>query len=236
MPSPTVLFALTSHDQLGDTGRNTGAYAPEFAHPAKVFREAGYDIAFVSTAGGEVPLDGLKPDDTVTSEFLAEPQIAAALQNSVTAAGLDPEDYAVIFYAGGHGTMWDFPENDALADLASRIHAGGGVVAAVCHGPSGLLKIRRDDGELLIKDRRVSSFTNSEERAVGLDGTVPFLLQDELTRLGARHEGGADFAEYAVRDDRLVTGQNPASATAVARLTLEALESSVHDTAEVAAR
>jgi len=236
MPAPTVLFALTSHDQLGDTGRNTGAYAPEFAHPAKVFSAAGYEIAFVSTAGGEVPLDGLKPDDTVTREFLADPRIAAALQNSVTADRLDAADYAAIFYAGGHGTMWDFPQNAGLAELAGRIHANGGVVAAVCHGPSGLLPIRREDGELLIKDRRVSAFTNSEERAVGLDRTVPFLLQDELTRLGARHEGGADFAAYAVRDDRLVTGQNPASATAVARLTLEALEATVNATAEVAAR
>lgn len=236
MSSPTVLFALTSHDQLGDSGRRTGAYAPEFAHPARVFRDAGYDIAFVSTNGGPVPLDGLKPDDTVTGDFLAEPEIAAALQNSVTADGLDPRDYAVIFYAGGHGTMWDFPETAALADLASRIHDRGGVVAAVCHGPSGLVKVRREDGELLIKDRRVSCFTNSEERAVGLAETVPFLLQDELTRLGARHEGGPNFAEYAVRDDRLVTGQNPASATAVARLTLEALEATADDTAEVAAR
>lgn len=223
MSNDTILFALTSHDDLGGTGRRTGAYAPEVAHPAQVFREAGYEIAFVSVQGGPVPLDGLKPDDVVTQRFLAEDQVREALSATPRAADLDPTDYAAIFYAGGHGTMWDFPHDADLAALAAAIYERGGVVAAVCHGPAGLVNLALSDGSLLVEGKRVSSFTDAEEDAVGLSEVVPFLLQKTLEERGAKHEQAENFAEFAVSDQRLVTGQNPASAAEVARLTIQAL-------------
>ena len=223
MSNGTILFALTSHDSLGDTGRRTGAYAPEFAHPAAVFLEAGYNVAFVSVRGGQVPLDGLKDDDTITQGFLAEPWVQRALATTPTAAGLDPNDYAAIYYAGGHGTMWDFPQDSDLATLAAAIYEQGGVVAAVCHGPAGLVNLTLSDGTYLVEGKKVSSFTDEEEAAVGLTDVVPFLLQSELERRGGKHEQAPNFADFAVADQRLVTGQNPASAASVARLTVQAL-------------
>ncbi|MEI2777354.1 MAG: type 1 glutamine amidotransferase domain-containing protein [Tetrasphaera sp.] len=223
MSKGTILFALTSHDELGDTGRRTGAYAPEFAHPAAVFQDAGYEVAFVSVQGGPVPLDGIKEGDTVTAGFLAQDWVQRELADTSTAGELDPADYAAIYYAGGHGTMWDFPDDADLAALAAGIYEQGGVVAAVCHGPAGLVNLTLSDGSLLIEGKRVSSFTDAEEAAVGLTDVVPFLLQSALEERGAKHEGAENFAEFAISDQRLVTGQNPASAATVARLTVEAL-------------
>lgn len=223
MSTNTVLFALTSHDKLGDTGRATGAYAPEIAYPAEVFREAGWDVDFVSVAGGKPPLDGIKPDDTVTRDFLANESVAAKLATTRTADQLDPADYRVIFYVGGHGTMWDFPGCEELADLAASIYAKGGVVAAVCHGPAGLLGITEPDGTPLVAGRTLSSFSNDEEDAVGLSDVVPFLLESALVEKGARHQKADKFSEFAIVDGRLVTGQNPASSSKVAQLALAAL-------------
>lgn len=220
MSSNKVLFVLSSHDRLGDTGRSTGAYAPEVAHPAKVFTEAGWTFDLVSVSGGQPPLDGIKPDDTVTQAFLADPDTKAKLASTRTADALDPADYAVIYFAGGHGTMWDFPKASEVAELAGAIYARGGVVAAVCHGPAGLLGITTADGNPLVAGRNVASFTNSEEHAVGLSEVVPFLLETALTEQGANHRKAANFTEFAIADGRLVTGQNPASASKVAQLAL----------------
>lgn len=227
MTKNRVLFALTSHGDLGDTGRRTGAYAPEVAHPAKVFADAGWSIEFVSVAGGQPPLDGIKPEDEITSAFLADEEIAAKLADTPTAAQLDPADYDVIYFAGGHGTMWDFPSATDLTTLASEIYERGGIVAAVCHGPAALLGVTRADGTPLVAGRRVSSFTNDEETAVGLMDVVPFALETELGRQGARHEQAEKFTEHAVADGRLVTGQNPASAAKVARLALATVPAQV---------
>jgi putative intracellular protease/amidase len=224
MPKNTVLFALTSHEELGHTGRSTGAYLPEIAHPAQVFTAAGWDIDFVSVAGGRPPLDGVKPEDEVSQAFLADPAIALKLSTTKTADELDPTDYRIIYFAGGHGTMWDFPKAADLAELAAAIYEGGGVIAAVCHGPAALLGITTSAGEPLVAGRQVSSFTDAEEQAVGLTQVVPFLLETALSELGAQHVQGANFAEFAVADGRLVTGQNPASAQQVARLALAALD------------
>ncbi|GGZ04693.1 type 1 glutamine amidotransferase domain-containing protein [Streptomyces poonensis] len=219
-----VLFALTSHGELGDTGRTTGFYVPEVAHPAAVFRAAGYDIDFVSVQGGAPPQDGVDPDDEVVTGFLADPATRAALRTTPTAADVSAEDYAVMFYAGGHGAMWDFPGNAELAALAAAVYERGGVVAAVCHGPAGLVDIRLSDGSHLVDGKQVACFTNEEEAAVGCGDVVPFLLESKLVERGARHTGTAPFAEHAVADRRLVTGQNPASAVKVAELALAELK------------
>ncbi|MER7111556.1 type 1 glutamine amidotransferase domain-containing protein [Streptomyces sp. NPDC000229] len=215
---PKVLFALTSNDQLGNTGRKTGFYVPEVAHPAQVFAQAGWDIAFVSVEGGPAPKDGVKEGDTVSAEFLDK--YADALATTPTAQALKAEDYDAIYYAGGHGTMWDFPHATELAQLAADIYNRGGVVAAVCHGPAGLLPITLPDGRPLVDGKQVSTFTNEEEAAVGLSDVVPFALETALIGKGAKITKTGNFAEHAVADGRLVTGQNPASAARVAELTI----------------
>lgn len=218
-----VLFALTSHSELGDSGRSTGFYVPEVAHPSVVFREAGCEIEYVSVDGGTPPRDGVNPEDPVVAAFLADEAVTVALENTPRPAYLDPSNYDVIYYAGGHGTMWDFPGSRELAALGAAIYEAGGVVAAVCHGPSGLVDLTLSNGSYLVDGKQVSAFTNEEEAAVGLTGVVPFLLEDKLVERGAKFVKTDNFAEHAVSDQRLVTGQNPASAAKVARLAVEAL-------------
>jgi putative intracellular protease/amidase len=188
-----------------------------------VFTDAGLSVDLVSVAGGVPPQDGRDPDDPVQQEFLADERVAAQLADTRTPADVDPADYDVIFYAGGHGTMWDFPDDTRLATLARDVYEAGGVVAAVCHGPAGLVDVTLSDGTHLVEGRRVSAFTNEEEAAVGLTDVVPFLLQTRLEERGAKHSGAPNFAAHVVRDGRLVTGQNPASAAGVAEAALEAL-------------
>ena len=219
----SILIALTSHRALGDTGRETGFYVGEAAHPWKVFTDAGYTVDLVSVTGGTPPQDGIDADDPVQQEFLADERVAAQLADTRTPADVDPADYDAIFYAGGHGTMWDFPDDSRLAAVARDVYEAGGVVSAVCHGPAGLVNLTLSDGTPLVEGKRVSSFTNDEETAVGLTDVVPFLLQTRLEERGAKHSGGANFGAYVVRDGRLVTGQNPASAAGVAEAVLEAL-------------
>jgi len=214
-----VLIALTSHSELGDTGRKTGFYASEAAEPWSVFRAAGFEVDVVSVAGGEPPVDGLDQEDAVQQEFFA----AMDLKNTPTAADLNAADYDAIFYAGGHGTMWDFPGATDLAKLAAAIYERGGVVAAVCHGPSALVELKLSDGSHLVDGKDVAGFTNAEEAAVGLTDVVPFLLADELTKRGAKHHPGPDFAPKVVTDGRLVTGQNPASAPSTAEVVTKLL-------------
>jgi putative intracellular protease/amidase len=218
---PKVLLALTSHDKLGETGRKTGFYVPEAAHPYRVFTAAGFEVDFASVKGGSAPQDGVKPDNTEVSRFLAD--VGDRLADTRTVDQLDPADYQAIFFVGGHGTMWDFPESKELAEFAAEIYENSGVVAGVCHGPAGLVNIRLGDGAYLVDGKRVSAFTNEEEAAVGLTDVVPFPLETKLIERGARFTKTANFAEHAVADQRLVTGQNPASAGKVAELAVEEL-------------
>ncbi|MBF5032137.1 type 1 glutamine amidotransferase domain-containing protein [Micromonospora sp. ANENR4] len=207
-----ALIALTSHSELGRTGRSTGYYVGEAAEPWEVFRAAGYDVDLVSVAGGEPPVDGRDENDSTQNDFLA----TAGVTDTPKAADVDPAGYDVILFAGGHGTMWDFPDDPDLARIARSVYERGGVVAAVCHGPSALVNLTLTDGSRLIAGKRVAGFTNSEEAAVGLTDEVPFLLADKLGEAGAQHVPAPDFTEHVVVDGRLVTGQNPQSARAVA--------------------
>ncbi|MDG4754596.1 MULTISPECIES: type 1 glutamine amidotransferase domain-containing protein [Micromonospora] len=207
-----ALIALTSHSELGRTGRSTGYYVGEAAEPWEVFRAAGYDVDLVSVAGGEPPVDGRDENDSTQNDFLA----TAGVTDTPKAADVDPDGYDVILFAGGHGTMWDFPDDPDLARIARSVYERGGVVAAVCHGPSALVNLTLTDGSRLVAGKRVAGFTNSEEAAVGLTDEVPFLLADKLGEAGAQHVPAPDFTEHVVVDGRLVTGQNPQSARAVA--------------------
>ncbi|MER6026451.1 type 1 glutamine amidotransferase domain-containing protein [Streptomyces sp. NPDC001851] len=223
--SAKVLLALTSHGELGDTGRSTGFYVPEAAHPYEVFTKAGYQVDFVSVRGGSSPLDGVAPDDEDAARFLADPAVAAKLADTPTADRLDPADYAAVYFVGGHGTMWDFPDATELTAFAAAVYERGGVVAAVCHGPSALVNLRLSDGTHLVDGKEVAVFTNAEEESVELAEVVPFLLQTRLTERGATVRTGPMWAENTVADGRLVTGQNPASAARVAELTVGILAS-----------
>ncbi|PSB17724.1 type 1 glutamine amidotransferase domain-containing protein [Phormidesmis priestleyi ULC007] len=215
MPAKKVLIVLTSHDTLGNTGKETGFYLPEVTHPEAAFEKAGFSIDYVSPKGGKAPMIGIDLKDPLNQAFLENAAKVAQVETTLTPAQVDSTKYDAIFYAGGHGTMWDFPENQELAAIASTIYEQGGVVGAVCHGPAGLVNIKLSNGDYLVSGKTVAGFTNDEEAAVGLSEVVPFFLEEALTDRGATHTKAANFESHVVVSDRLVTGQNPASAAGV---------------------
>jgi putative intracellular protease/amidase len=212
-----VLFVLTSHDTLGNTGKETGFYLPEVTHPYDVFEQAGIEVDFVSPKGGKAPMIGIDLQDPLNQAFLDDPKKVAQVENTLMPSEVDLTRYEAIFYAGGHGTMWDFPDHEQLAQLSATLYERGGVVGAVCHGPAGLVNIKLSDGSHLVAGKQVAAFTNEEETAVELDAVVPFLLASTLTERGASHTKAANFQAHVVVSERLVTGQNPASAAGVAQ-------------------
>ena len=223
-----ILMVLTSHGAMGDTGKPTGVWFEEVATPYYAFVDAGAQVDVVSIQGGKVPIDprSLKPageNGVTVDRFLKDASAMRKIEVSLKIDQVTARGYDAVFLPGGHGTMWDLPKSGTLGDLLSTAWRSGKVVAAVCHGPAGLVNAKDETGRPIVAGRRVSGFTDSEEEAAGLTNTVPFLLEARLRKLGARFEGGPDYQPYAVRDGRLVTGQNPASSEEVARLTLQAI-------------
>jgi putative intracellular protease/amidase len=222
-----ILMVLTSHDQLGDTGRKTGFWLEEFAAPYFIFKDAGAEIVLASPNGGQPPLDpksnepGFQTD--LTHRFEADPLAQAALANTVRLDTVRQEDFDTVFYPGGHGPMWDLAEDPNSTALIESFLAGGKPVALVCHAPGVLHHVRRPDGRPLVEGKRVTGFTNSEEEAVGLTKIVPFLVEDELKRLGGIFSQAEDWQPYVLIDGQLITGQNPASSGPAAKLLLEQL-------------
>lgn len=221
--SPHILIVLTNHEALGETGKKTGFYLSEVSHPYTVFAEAGVKIDFVSPKGGATPMDGVDRSDAENVAFLEDHALVDRTQNSLASADVDPTKYQAIFFAGGHGTMWDFADDPGLQRLAREVYEAGGVVGAVCHGPSGLTNVQLSDGSFLVAGKRVAAFTNDEEAAVGLTDVVPFALESRMRERGAEPVVGANFQANVVVDERLVTGQNPASARGVAEAIVELL-------------
>eukprot|EP01113_Clastostelium_recurvatum_P020305 TRINITY_DN2409_c0_g2_i1.p1 TRINITY_DN2409_c0_g2~~TRINITY_DN2409_c0_g2_i1.p1 ORF type:complete len:242 (+),score=63.63 TRINITY_DN2409_c0_g2_i1:54-728(+) len=214
--SKRVAIVLSNHEQLGNTGKKTGWYLPEAAHPWHVLREKGIESVFVSGKGGLAPLDpsSLKLDDPVNKEFW-EGKEKEQTENTRNAADLDPKDFSAVLFAGGHGTMWDFPESASLIRLAEGVWAHGGVVAAVCHGPAGIVNLKDKDGEYIVKGKNVGGFTNDEEAAVGLTNEMPFSLETRLIERGGKFSKADNWKSHVVVDGRLITGQNPQSAKGV---------------------
>jgi putative intracellular protease/amidase len=210
-----ILFVVTSHDKKGNTGEPTGYYLSEVSHPWDVLRQAGYEIDFVSPLGGKAPVDGFDLSDSVNAAFWNNPVSNSRINNSLKPSEVRVEEYDAIFYAGGHGAMWDLPVNKELASIAAAIYEKGGIVSAVCHGPAGLLTIRLSDGAYLISGKKINAFTNEEEINVGMEKTVPFLLEDQLKNRGAKFEKSVPWQQHVTIDGRLITGQNPQSAKAV---------------------
>lgn len=219
-----ILFVITSHDKKGSTGQPTGYYLAEVSHPWEVLTNAGYEIDFVSPQGGKAPVDGFNLNDPVNQKFWDDVAYRNKVEHTMMPAEVKPEDYVAIFYAGGHGSMWDFADNTALAEIAARIYEHNGVVAAVCHGPSGLVNIKLSDGKYLVDGKKVNAFTNEEEAAVALDKIVPFLLEDKLIERGAKFEKSGLWQNHVVINQRLVTGQNPASAKGVGEAMLSEIQ------------
>ena len=216
-----VLIAVTSHGSLGETGRETGYYLPEVSHPFFALLQQGLtidQIDIVSPKGGRAPMDpnSYKLDDPLNRQFVERPELFTKVENTLHPSEIVASDYRAILFAGGHGTMWDFPEAADLLAIARAIYEQqNGVVAAVCHGPAALVNLRLSNGEYLVQGRRVAAFTNEEEAAVGLANVVPFLLESLLIERGAQHQKAPLWQQNVVVDERLITGQNPASAAGV---------------------
>lgn len=232
-----ILIVLTSHDALGDTGRATGFHYEELAAPYWAFVDAGYAVDLASIQGGRPPHDPSSLADEPAerpgsvARFLDDAEAGAKLEATQPVASIDPAPYAAIFLAGGHGAMWDFPDNAELGRLVAAAHGAGRIVGAVCHGPAGLIPATRSDGGALIAGVRLNAFTDDEERRVGLAQSVPFLLESRLKELGARFEKSSPFRGCAVHDQGFVTGQNPRSSRAVADRLLAVLADRSTDTA-----
>lgn len=222
---PAVLFVLTSHDELGDTGQRTGAYLSEISHPHQVLSEAGYRIVFASPQGGPAPIDpkSLDENDPVNAAFLADKAVQFKMENTAPLDSIDPASFLGVFFPGGHGAMFDLPNNAHIPTLVTRIHGSGGVVGAVCHGPAALVNIRDENGEYFVTGRTLAAFTDQEEAAVDLTDVMPFLLESTLLERGARVAKAPNFQPMVQSEDRVVTGQNPASAIGVGRAMVEAL-------------
>jgi putative intracellular protease/amidase len=210
-----VLFVLTSHGTKGDTGQPTGFYLGEVTHPLAELEAADIPVEFASIQGGEPPVDGLDLDDATNARYWNDENFRNAIRTTRRLDDVDPSRYAAIFFAGGHGAMWDFPTSPAVARVTRDIYEQGGAVAAVCHGPAALVNVKLGDGSYLVAGKRVSAFTDSEEHAVKLENTVPFLLASQLVERGARHEAAPDWTSKVIADGRLITGQNPQSAGGV---------------------
>ncbi|KPE50290.1 type 1 glutamine amidotransferase domain-containing protein [Chryseobacterium indologenes] len=218
-----ILFVVTSHDKKGNTGENTGYYLGEVSHPWEVLHKAGYEIDFVSPKGGTPPVDGFDLKDPVNKEFWENKEYKNKIDHSLTPAQVNPKDYSTIFYAGGHGAMWDFADNTELAAIASKIYENGGIVAGVCHGPAGLVNIKLSNGQYLVNGKKINAFTNEEEAEVKLTDVVPFLLENKLKERGARFEKSGLWQNHTVTDRRVITGQNPQSAKSVGEAILKEL-------------
>jgi putative intracellular protease/amidase len=217
---------LTSHARLGNTGRKTGFWLEEFAAPYFVFRDAGVDLTLASPKGGQPPIDpksDLAENQTpAMTRFKQDLQAQKTLSETRKLSEMRSEDFDTIFYVGGHGPMWDLVDNSDSIALIESFYNSGKPVAAVCHSPAVFHRVMYK-GAPLVKGKRVTGFTNGEEEAVHLTHVVPFLVEDELKRIGGLYEKAADWESFAIVDGRLITGQNPASSTAAAKALIEVL-------------
>ncbi len=223
-----ILIVLTSHSQLGDTGKKTGFWLEEFATPYYLFKDANADVTLASPDGGQPPLDPKsdEPDfqTEATERFKKDADAQSLLANTKKLSDILPDDYDAVFYAGGHGPLWDLAEDRNSIALIETMYASGKPVAAVCHAPAVLRHAKAPNGTPLVKGKSVTGFSNTEEDAVQLSEVVPFMLEDELKEKGARYSKADDWHPYAITDGNLITGQNPASSDPVAKAVLEIIK------------
>ncbi|MBF9266764.1 type 1 glutamine amidotransferase domain-containing protein [Paracidovorax cattleyae] len=227
MASTRILMVLTSHDRLGDTGKKAGFWLEEFAAPYYVFKDAGAEITLASPEGGQPPLDPKSDDESAqtdaTCRFKADADAQQQLATTVPLASVRAGDFDAVFYPGGHGPLWDLAEDAQSIALIEKTFAAKKPLALVCHAPGVLRHAKAPDGQPLVKGRKVTGFTNSEEEGVQLTQVVPFLVEDMLKANGGEYAKGADWAPFVLTDGMLVTGQNPASSEGAAKALLQLL-------------
>ena len=221
-----ILMVLTSHDKLGDTGKKTGFWLEEFAAPYYAFLDAGVNITLASPAGGQPPLDPSSDTEDAqtkdTKRFKDDKEAQERLANTKKLADVKAEDFDSVFYPGGHGPLWDLVVDKNSIELIESFVKQDKPVAFVCHAPAALKNVKID-GEYLVKGKKVTGFTNTEEEGVQLTDVVPFLLEDVLKANGGDYQKGADWESYVVEDGLLITGQNPASSEEAAKRLLAKL-------------
>lgn len=220
-----ALIVVTSHSELGSTGKQTGYYLSEVSHPFFALMAEGIEVDIASPKGGKAPMDekGRDLSDSLNRRLVEE--YGGKLEKTLKLSDVNTAQYQAIIFAGGHGTMWDFAQTPSVKIVAEEIYANGGVLAAVCHGPAALLKLTDKKGTPLVKGKRISSFTNEEEEVAGLTKVMPFLLETEFRKLGAKFEEAPMWQKKVIVDGRIVTGQNPASAEGVGQETARLIKS-----------
>lgn len=226
--SGRILVVMTNHSAYPSRSDKTGLWLTELTHFYDVALAAGYKMDFVSPLGGEVPLDerSLKSTylDKSARDHLANPAFMQRLKTTLSPSAINPSDYKAIYYTGGHGTMWDFPNNKSLQNIGEQIYRQGGIVSAVCHGVGGLLPLQDENGKPLIAGRTVTGFANIEETLSGIKSQVPFSLQNELIERRANYKQAfVPFTSYVISDDRIITGQNPQSSKEIAEAVVKRL-------------
>ncbi|MGL4452923.1 MAG: type 1 glutamine amidotransferase domain-containing protein [Sarcina sp.] len=223
-----ILVVVTNVSKYETAERPTGLWLGEAVHFVDVMEKAGYEIDYVSANGGYTPIDphSLSNDFMTQTDwnYYTNKNFMDKLGNTLSVNEINTDDYEAIYYTGGHGVVWDFPNNEKMQKIAAQIYEKGGIVSSVCHGAAGLINIKLSNGKNLVDGIKLTGFSNSEEVAAGLDKLVPFLTETELVNSGANYVKGADWSEFAVSQDRVVTGQNPASGAAVAREILNILK------------
>ena len=223
-----ILFVLTSHDKLGDTGKKTGFWVEEFASPYYTLLDKGADITIATPKGGAAPIDPSSdaPDaaTAATDRFNNDAVAKEKIANTKVLADMDPDDFDAVFYPGGHGPLWDLTKDGNSIALIEKFNSQGKPIAFVCHAPAVLKDVKNADGTRLVKGKKVTGFSNSEESAVGLREVVPFLLENMLVENGAFYSNADDWAPFAIQDGNLITGQNPASSELVAEKLLASLK------------
>lgn len=222
-----ILMVLTSHDELGETGKKTGFWLEEFAAPYYVFKDAGADITLASPKGGQPPLDpSSDTEDTqteATKRFKVDEDAQGVLANTNVLSAMSADGFDAVFYPGGHGPLWDLAEDSNSKALIEAFASSDRVVSAVCHAPAVFKHTKGADGKPLVSGKTVTGFTNTEEEGAGLTDVVPFLVEDMLKANGGDYKKGEDWASFVVTDGKMVTGQNPASSEEVARKVLSLL-------------
>jgi putative intracellular protease/amidase len=223
-----ILMVLTSHGQLGNTGKQTGLWLEELAAPYYVFKDAGAEVTLASPAGGAPPVDPNSQADAsqsdATRRFLADPDAAQALAHTGKLADVEAEAFDAVFYPGGHGPLWDLADDGDSRRLIEATYAAGKPVAAVCHGVAALRDARGPFGLPLVRGKAVTGFSDSEERAAGLADAVPFLVEDMLKQIGGNYSSAADWQSHVVTSGNLITGQNPASSADAAKAVVKQLK------------
>jgi len=218
-----VLCVVTSHPIKGASGVPTGFFMAELTHPLKVLEDAGVKTVISSIRGGQPPVDGFDLSDPINAWFWKETDFQQRLSTTPPLSALNGADYSAVFFAGGHGTMWDYRNSQDAQRIIREVYESGGIVSAVCHGPAALVDAKLSNGEYLVKDRNVAAFTNKEEEEVQGTAIVPFLLETALLDHGALHHEAPNWSENVITDACLITGQNPASAHGVGVALVEAL-------------